>query len=345
MKKCKGCGEVLQVDNPNSSGYVLNIDQDYCQRCFRLIHYGDNKKLLNEKVNNNDILSIYDKYKDSTFVLIVDCFDGLVFDLDNLLDAFKTYKIILIINKIDLLPRNIKDEKLEDLYYHILQRCDVNNLIDCLLTYKYDDSFKDLFFRTISSIDSDRFIFVGRANAGKSTIINKLIGDNVLTTSTYPGTTVKINEINVDNYSFIDTPGLKDDLSYVYYVEPNKLKYLCPNKCIKPKVFQLYEPQSYIIEGLLRVDIYPKKNSSITFIIKNEIEPHRTKLENAYSYIKKHEKEFKLKLLPFKPNEYFVNDFSSFYLKGLGFIKIKGSSNITIHVNDKIRIYRSEVNI
>lgn len=345
MKKCKGCGQILQNIDPNSSGYVLKENQDYCQRCFRLIHYGDINKLAKEKIDNKEIINTYKNFKDDIFVLIVDGFDALVLDLDNLLDNFKDYKVILVVNKIDLLPKLVKDDKLEDLYTNILKGCKTNNLINCLLTYKEDTNFNDLFFETISDLDNKRFVFAGRANAGKSTIINKLLKDNVLTTSTYPGTTVKVNEIKLDEYTFIDTPGLIDDTSFVSYIDSKKLKYLCPNKCIKPKVYQLYEEQSYIVEGLLRIDIKPKKQSSISFVINNELEPHRTKLSNAEEFIKKHEKDFRLKLLPLKPYRINNNDFVSLYIKGLGYIKIKGKVDITVFVNDKIKVYRCEVNI
>lgn len=345
MKKCRGCGEYLQTQDPTIAGYVLNDNQEYCQRCFRLIHYGDIDKLNNRSVTNIDVLKIYNELKEDVFVLIVDGFDALILDLDNLLDTFKKYKVILVINKIDLLPRNVKDDKLEDLYTGILKRCNTSNLINCLLTYKGDSSFNDLFFNTIKELKDRRFVFAGRANAGKSTIINKLLKDERLTTSSYPGTTLKINEIEYDDYKFIDTPGLIDDKSFVTYIETNKLKYLSPLKCIKPKVYQLYEPQSYFVEGLLEVDIKPNKQCSISFVINNDIEPHRTKLNNAEYYLNKHQNEFKLKLLPFKSKIYSNTKFIAFYLKGLGYIKIQGECTIDIKVNDKIKVYRSEVNI
>ena len=345
MKKCKGCGEILQSRDPNSVGYVLNDAQEYCQRCFRLIHYGDINKLTKEKIDNKEIIKTYDSFKDDVFVLIVDGFDALVLDIDDLLDYFKTYKLILIINKIDLLPRHVKNDKLEDLYANILNKCNNSNFINCLLTYKDDESFNDLFLETISKLNNKRFIFVGRANAGKSTIINKLLQDNVLTTSTYPGTTVKVNKIQIGKYTFIDTPGLKDDTSFVNYIDNKKLKYLCPNKCIKPKTYQLYEEQSYIVEGLVRIDIIPVKHSSISFIINNDLQPHRTKTNNAQNYLDKHQGDFKLKLLPLKENIIQNNNYVSLFLKGFGYIKIKGKSLIKLYVNDKIKVYRCEVNI
>ena len=37
---CKGCGTLMQFDNPQLLGYSPKKEADYCQRCFRLTHYG-----------------------------------------------------------------------------------------------------------------------------------------------------------------------------------------------------------------------------------------------------------------------------------------------------------------
>jgi hypothetical protein len=40
-KKCKGCGLPLSTD-AHDLAYTPNLKLDYCQRCFRLQHYGIN---------------------------------------------------------------------------------------------------------------------------------------------------------------------------------------------------------------------------------------------------------------------------------------------------------------
>ena len=41
MKRCRGCGAVLQTEDRTLPGYTPKAENDYCQRCFRLIHYDD----------------------------------------------------------------------------------------------------------------------------------------------------------------------------------------------------------------------------------------------------------------------------------------------------------------
>ena len=345
MKKCKGCGVILQDTNPNLAGYVTSLEQDYCQRCFRLTHYGDLSKIVNEVVDNKQVFSIYDEYPNDIYVLIVDSFDALNLDNDDLLSYFKDRKILLVINKIDLLPRSVKDDKLEDSFKNVLSKVDTSNIIGCLLTYKNDYTFNDLFFEVLNEFKTKKFVFAGRVNAGKTTLINKLLGNNDLTVSTYPGTTLYANTIKYNEYTFIDTPGLIDEKSFINHLSKDKLKDLIPNKCVKPKVYQLYEEQSYFVDGLLRVDIKPSRSASITFYIKNELEPHRSKTINADEYLNKHANDFSLKYLPLKATSYLnINDIT-YYIKGLGYIRIKGKCDVKMYINENIEIYRCGVKL
>lgn len=342
MKKCKGCGEILQYTNIELPGYAPREDFDYCQRCFRLTHYGDTSKVNKEDTKNEDILKAYKEINDALFVVICDPFDALFLSEDNLLANFEGKDVLLIINKIDLLPKNITEEKINKIYLESLKKCkDVN----CLLTYKNDESFNDLFFEVLEESGYKKIVFAGRTNVGKSSLINKLLEDSVLTTSIYPGTTIKVNRINYKGYSFIDTAGLLDNESFLSHLNNNNIKKILPLKTLKRQMFQLYENQSYIINGLLRVDIKPVKNASIEFMVNNNLEVHRSKLENSDRYFDRNCKNDSLRLLPLKSHKYEVSKAKTFYLKGLGLFKINGKCEIDIKVNDKIRIYVSEVNL
>ncbi|MGN1405625.1 MAG: GTPase [Erysipelotrichaceae bacterium] len=345
IKKCKGCGAFLQDDNPQKVGYSVNPEQDYCQRCFRLTHYGDNRLLKLKDVSNDEIYDIYRENKDALFVVIVEAFDAMILNIDDLLSHFKGYKVLLIINKIDLLPANITENKIETIFSKVLSSSDNRNILSCLMTYKNDQSFNELFYETADSLKYKKIVFAGRVNAGKSSLINKLLQNNDLTISPYPGTTLMANEIRCGDYLFIDTPGLNDDKSFVSHLEAEKIKELIPLKTVKARTFQAYSDQSYIVEGILSVNIKTNKNCSCTFYINNMLNIHRTKTENKDSFIANHEKEFKLKLLPFKNNHYKVNKNLTVYLKGLGYIKINGSPEVNIEVHQDIEIYECEVEI
>ena len=38
-KYCLGCGVLLQDKEEKKEGYVSDISQNYCKRCFRMTHY------------------------------------------------------------------------------------------------------------------------------------------------------------------------------------------------------------------------------------------------------------------------------------------------------------------
>lgn len=347
MKKCRGCGISLQNVNKDQLGYVVNLDQDYCQRCFRLTHYGDISNLNNSHVNNKAIYDIYNKYKNGLFVVIIDILEALVLKDDDLLDIFKDYNVLLIVNKTDLLPANIDDKKINNLFSKSLFNLNKKypNIRSAILTNKYENKFNDIFYQTLSDLKATKVIIAGRANAGKSSLINKLLHTNSLTTSIYPGTTLEEVEIDYMNYIFIDTPGLVDVNNYSTYLNTEKYKLSKIDKTIKPQVFQLYEPQSYYYEGLLRLDIIPSCNCSVSFYINNDNQIHRTKYENADYYYENNYKNFKLRVKPLAKHQFCIKDRILLVIKGLGFIKINGECNLDLYCLNNVKIYESEMDL
>ena len=347
MKKCKGCGIELQNIDTEKIGYIVDINKDYCQRCFRLSHYGDTTHLRNSHVNNKNIYDIYNRYKNGLFVVIVDILDCLILDNDDLLEVFKNYNVLLIVNKTDLLPENIKDKKIENIFSK--QLFDLNkkypNIKAAILTNKFENKFNAQFFECIDELKAKTVVFAGRANAGKSSLINKLLNNDSLTTSIYPGTTLDEVEIDYKNYIFIDTPGLVDINNYSTHLNTEKYKLSKIDKTIKPQIFQIFEPQSYFYEGLLRIDVIPENKASISFYINNNNEIHRTKIDNADTYYEKHYNEFKLRVKPLAKESYKIENYKLFIVKGLGFIKIDGNCEINLYSLQDVRIYESEIKL
>ena len=347
MKKCKGCGISLQCDDKEKEGYVVNLEQDYCQRCFRLSHYGDISHIRTNYVTNKKIFDIYNKYSNELFVVIIDILDALVIADDDLLETFKDKNIVLIVNKTDILPSNMNDEKINKIFSKSLFELNKKypNIRSAILTNKYENKFNENFFGCIDDLKAKTVVFAGRANAGKSTLINKIINANYLTTSIYPGTTLEEVTISYKDYIFIDTPGLVDVNNYATHLNAEKYKLSKIDKTIKPQVFQLNENQSYFYEGLFRVDIKASKKASISFYINNNNEIHRTKLENADDYYQRHYKDFKLKVKPLVINNYKVKDKKIFIIKGIAMFKINGEANISIHSLQNVKVYESEMDI
>ena len=108
-KRCLGCGIVLQDENVLQEGYTTSLDNDICQRCFRMKNYGEYQVIAKNNEEYLDILKEVGKTKD----LVLYVTD--VLNLEENILKIREYinnKIILVLNKKDVLPKSIKEEKL-----------------------------------------------------------------------------------------------------------------------------------------------------------------------------------------------------------------------------------------
>lgn len=63
-------------------------------------------------------------------------------------------------------------------------------------------------YKQIPPCDKMEFVFAGRSNVGKSSLINKLLGRKSLArVSATPGKTATINFFSLENINFVDLPG------------------------------------------------------------------------------------------------------------------------------------------
>ena len=195
MSKCIGCGITLQNTNTNKVGYTKKLDNKYCERCFKTIHYNEFKKV--ENIENEKIIAKINKLKLMT-IFITD----LLSINEKLLSVFKMIKNkkVLVINKCDLIPNNFKLEHLEK---NIKDSYD----LDCDIVFisaKKEYNLNSI-IRIISN--NEKIIICGETSSGKSTLINKLIGSS-LTTSKYNNTTLDFIKLKYEEFVIYDTPGL-----------------------------------------------------------------------------------------------------------------------------------------
>lgn len=77
-----------------------------------------------------------------------------------------------------------------------------------------DKMFEDEMKKVNDSLEQDLLIsLIGEVNAGKSSTVNKLIGEDIASTNPMPGETVSVDPYNMhglERIKFMDTPGLND---------------------------------------------------------------------------------------------------------------------------------------
>lgn len=308
-KKCLGCGNLLDD----------NYDKDLCERCFRLKYYGE-YQVTNK--SNIDYFKILDSISENDLVLYITS----IFNIN--LEYLKKFKnVIIVITKKDILPKSIKDLKIINYIKKHYGEYDIE-VISSVKNYNLDNLMDK-----IKKYNKNKVYLVGNTNSGKSTLLNKMIinySDNnpSITTSIYPSTTLDVINVNIDNITFIDTPGIIDEGSIINYIDNNTLKVITPKKEIKPRTYQINGKGSLIIENMIRLD-YEVEIGSMTIYISNAVNIVRVGFNNN----KLHElgkREFNLE----KRKDIVITD--------LCFIKLIGLVKVQIYANSNIKIYERD---
>ncbi|MDD4187414.1 MAG: 50S ribosome-binding GTPase [Bacilli bacterium] len=297
-KICFGCGSKLQSEDATKEGYIPDAKlktEDYCQRCFKIIHYGMQSKSSTPKESNIILRSIN---KDNKFVIFMANFLTINSEVINIFNQITNDKILLI-SKCDIFLKSIKEIHIKTFlrnYYQI--KSDIK-LVSSVNNYGVESLTNYLRNRNIHDV-----YIVGLSNSGKSTLINKLIDLNqsnmkMITTSCIPNTTLDFIRIKInDNLTVIDSPGfiintIQDDI----ITSKNNFKVF-----LKPKTFQIKVGETLEIENMY---FNFSEDTSVTLYLINNLK------------VKKYYKEIDF------DNSIVVNNNIDLIISGLGFINIK----------------------
>lgn len=294
---CIGCGVKIQTEQRDEIGYAplsaLQKEEIICQRCFRLKHYNE---VQDVSLTDDDFLKILNGIgqKDALIVKIVDIFDFNGSWLPGLHRFVGNNKVLLVGNKVDLLPKSVKHNKLIQWMKQEAKQLGLKPEDVFLVSAAKGKQIAEV----AEAIDQYRrgkdVYVVGCTNVGKSTFINRILKEvtgegDVITTSHFPGTTLDMIEIPLaDGKSLVDTPGIINHHQMAHFVDKRDLKVITPKKEIKPKVYQLNEGQTLYFGGLARFDFISGGRKSFSCHLSNEINIHRTKTENADQLYDKH---------------------------------------------------------
>ena len=280
MSKCVGCGVELQNEDPKQIGYTPKLDGEYCQRCFRLRNYDDVTLLVKQGETDS---RIYEEIRKMACLvcLVADLFDFEGSMIPGLQRHIGNKDVLLIGTKRDLLPLTLSGNKL---YNWIRSKLKEENLYVkgiCVSAYKGKDGVDEICDAITTLANGRPVVFMGVANAGKSTLINAILRKESITTSRYPGTTIDMMKLDTEIGTIYDTPGVMRKDNVVHYVDANDLKKIIPSKTLKPRNYQLYEPQSLAIGGVARLDFPDGKDVTVTCYFNDAIDIHRGKHEKS----------------------------------------------------------------
>lgn len=325
-KTCRGCGIILQDDNMTQEGYTTDIENDLCQRCFRMKNYGEYQVVAKSNDEYIEILKSIGQTKDLV-LYIVD-----LLNLDRDLSKIREYipnKILLVLNKRDVLPKSVSDEKIKEYIESLGFNFEDIAIISANKNYNID-----ILLNKIKKYQtSSKVYIVGNTNVGKSSLINKLLKNysdnpNELTISPLPSTT--LNKITIelsDTITLIDTPGLVDRENLVNYVDNDILKKINPKKEIKPRTYQLRPNQCLIIGNLVRLDYIEGEKNSFTVYVSNSLKVKRMNASKCETL-----KDLNKTTIDLKYREDIV-------INGLGWVKVIQNGKVDVYLNKDVSVY------
>lgn len=364
---CIGCGAEIQSENQNKQGYLpksvveksMEENNLVCKRCFRLKNYNEVSDVELGAEDFYKLIKTLSK-KDGLIVKVVDIFDFSGSWIEDVIDIVGNNKdIVLVANKLDLLPKSVKQNKIKQWLFKMLKAKGIKVKDILLISAIKNHGIEEAAARIDELRNGKDVYIIGATNVGKSTFINKLIelttGDkNVITTSHFPGTTLGMIEIPLDRVTSIyDTPGIILDYDIAHYLDAKSLKLVMPKKEIKARVFQLNAEQSLFFGGMARVDFVKGERQSFTLYASNLVDIHRTKLSNADALFEKHlgtllKPPFEDNISIFKnqvKKNFKIDDRKTdIVISGLGWITVNSDSGceIDIYVPEEIEVFVRE---
>ena len=327
IKYCKGCGVRLQDNNILLEGYTNDLSNDLCRRCFRLKNYGVYEVVT--KSNDEYLEIIKNVGKTKSLVLYVVDLLSIPEDLAHIKEYLPNNKVILVLNKKDMLPLSVTDEKILNYIENIYDDVFIDKIvISANKNYNLDELMKMV---KKHRVYKDVYV-IGNTNAGKSTLMNKIIESysidtSSITISSMPSTTLDEIKIPFKDFFLIDTPGLVDSHNIVNYITEDKIKKLSSHKTIKPRTYQIKRGQALIFEDFLRIDYIEGDRNSFTVFVPNEVNVKRIngKRHNTLQDLSRKE-------LDLKYHEDIV-------ISGLGFVKTVLEGKVYIYVDKDVSVF------
>lgn len=282
--KCPGCGAPFQSEHVDQAGYLpsgMDPEGKVCRRCFRLTHYREYRK---ESINEEDLQTQLRALSRSCKAIFLLCelwaADEPIGALEWLADV--DCPVFLLATKADLLSGFINEARMKT---WICEQTGLPLRQVRILSVKKGNSLRELrVFLQDRFEKDDRIAFLGRPNAGKSTLLNALIRQDCATASPLPGTTLGISEYRMDNGPvLIDVPGLAGDAPLANRLCKECLTALTPSGRLSTAELRVKPGQTLMLGGLAALDITDVETTALHVgaFCSGNVTLHRTKTEKA----------------------------------------------------------------
>ena len=366
VRRCYGCGAVLQSEDPKAKGYLGHEVLEngplgaplFCEECWKTTRY--NSAPSGAKASDDFLSMLRDaRASDALIVYVVNLFSFECSFIPEVNEILGESKILVIANKRDLLPKKADDGWLRSYVAGHFRKSKLNVGKDdvYLLSLRSAMDISDVVKKIDAARKGHDVYVIGAAGAGKTVFVNAYLrgyanrSNRNVSIAKYPKTSLNVMTIPLDSSSSLfDTPGTSPENSLLSKVGPMQLHGLVPQMEIKPRQYALAEKEKLVFgEGLATVTLTKGKRTALTVYCSNDLPIAKrlgNKLEDAF---------FKLvRQIGNAPKEISPSDFDAFDIdveetgqrdigiEGLGWFSFPASGqSFRLYVRKGVSLYIS----
>ncbi len=320
--KCQGCGSAMQTINIEQVGYALDLTHDYCQACYRLLHYGE----ANNHFHPEDLPELK---TDSLIVMV-----SSVLHLD-LLFSYPVYRyqpkahFVYVINQIDLLPNSTN---LDLMIKNLTQRAKEMRIpfVDIILMSATNKQDIKSFKAYLQSFKHEHIYLLGVQNSGKTTLFNALTNQSKALAFKKAGLTQEALSAQFDQQIIYDMPGLYQEGYLHHILSYETYKSLIPSETISPKIYQLRRGQTLFIEGLIAVT-FNEVDPVVVYYGHQSVKIHKTNDKRVKELLVDKENQFRVYADKYEEKGYRIaSGKQQITFADMGFIHVTGPLHVKI---------------
>ena len=294
--RCYSCGRILQSTDEKAPGYikkeVLESEKQsffFCEECFEKERH---QKTANEPFVSQDLLKILNdaKKKEALFVYVINVFSFEAAFNSEVDEILKGSEMLILANKIDLLPRGTDLTKLKKYIAHqfLIHGLKIKR-DNILLCSAIDSKIANEVLQEVYARSNGKDVYlIGAKLSGRRTVISEVLKifpnktGKAIVSKEYPGTTTKVMRIPLSKKnSFFDMPPIDDDNSLLHNLDRTSLRSVDVTKQLKPRRVKLTTRHDLLLGGLGLVQVINHKNVNIDVYMSPQIELLRVSKKNS----------------------------------------------------------------